>query len=310
MRTRICLCLVLTVMLCGVACAGDLEITASAEKAEVQLGEDVVLTVKIVNAGDKPAPLKEVFFGRGSLEFKLTQGLGNDSEKPLPFVYTRIAGSSYKPRQPEAITLEAGKAIITTVKIPALVSGKMRIEGKLWDQVLLEEVTVKVKSSKKRLGLEIETSAGKMEAVLYPHEAPNTVANMVRLARDGYFDGLTFHRICKGFMIQGGCPDGTGAGDPGFNLPAEFNAVKHERGILSMARSQHEDSAGSQFFVMDGQAPHLDNKYTVWGKLEDGYDTLQKLANTPVRMQGQEMSAPLETPAIKKISVTTIKVKK
>ena len=111
----------------------------------------------------------------------------------------------------------------------------------------------------------IETTAGTMTAELYPKIAPQTVNAFVFLAREGYYEGVIFHRVIPGFMIQGGDPTGTGTGGPGYKLKAEFNDMKHERGVLSMARTNDPNSAGSQFFVMHARAPHLDGAYAIIG---------------------------------------------
>ena len=124
-----------------------------------------------------------------------------------------------------------------------------------------------------------------MKAELYPDVAPNTVNNFVSLVKKGFYDGLIFHRIIAGFMIQGGDPDGTGMGGPGYCIKGEFNyngfdnSLKHSRGVLSMARAQHPDSAGSQFFIMHANAPHLDGQYAAFGKLIEGEDVLDKIAS-------------------------------
>ena len=124
-----------------------------------------------------------------------------------------------------------------------------------------------------------------MKAELYPDVAPNTVNNFVSLVKKGFYDGLIFHRIIAGFMIQGGDPEGTGMGGPGYSIKGEFNyngfdnSLKHSRGVLSMARAQHPDSAGSQFFIMHANAPHLDGQYAAFGKLIEGEDVLDKIAS-------------------------------
>ncbi len=124
-----------------------------------------------------------------------------------------------------------------------------------------------------------------MKAELYPDVAPNTVNNFISLVNKGFYDGLIFHRIIAGFMIQGGDPDGTGMGGPGYSIKGEFNcngfdnSLKHSRGVLSMARAQHPDSAGSQFFIMHADAPHLDGQYASFGKLIEGEDVLDKIAS-------------------------------
>lgn len=123
-----------------------------------------------------------------------------------------------------------------------------------------------------------------MKAELYPEVAPNTVNNFISLVKKVY-DGLIFHRIISGFMIQGGDPDGTGMGGPGYSIKGEFsyngvdNNLKHSRGVLSMARAQHPDSAGSQFFIMHANAPHLDGQYAAFGKLIEGEDVLDSIAS-------------------------------
>ena len=124
-----------------------------------------------------------------------------------------------------------------------------------------------------------------MKAELYPEVAPNTVNNFISLIKKGFYDGLIFHRIISGFMIQGGDPDGTGMGGPGYSIKGEFsyngvdNNLKHSRGVLSMARAQHPDSAGSQFFIMHANAPHLDGQYAAFGKLIEGEDVLDSIAS-------------------------------
>jgi len=149
-----------------------------------------------------------------------------------------------------------------------------------------------------------------MKAELYPDVAPNTVNNFISLVSKGYYDGLIFHRVIKGFMIQGGCPSGTGYDGPGYNIPGEFsqnnfeNDLKHEPGVLSMARSAHPDSAGSQFFLMHKTSPHLDNAYAGFGKLIEGFDILDKIASTQVDYSDR----PITEQKIKSMSVETFGV--
>lgn len=125
-----------------------------------------------------------------------------------------------------------------------------------------------------------------MKAELYPEIAPNTVNNFISLVKKGYYDGLIFHRVISGFMIQGGCPQGTGIGGPGYCIKGEFsqngfpNNLKHTEGVLSMARAMHPDSAGSQFFIMHKAAPHLDGAYAAFGKITEGMDVVNKIAGT------------------------------
>ena len=134
----------------------------------------------------------------------------------------------------------------------------------------------------------IEMENGKtMTLELYPEIAPITVQNFIDLAEKGFYDGLIFHRVIRGFMIQGGDPDGTGCGGPGYTIKGEFssngvqNNLAHTRGVISMARSMMPNSAGSQFFIMHEDAPHLDGQYAAFGKLVDGFDTLDEIAEIP-----------------------------
>jgi cyclophilin family peptidyl-prolyl cis-trans isomerase len=117
--------------------------------------------------------------------------------------------------------------------------------------------------------IELDTSHGKITLNLLPDVAPGHCRNMIGLAKIGFYDGGVFHRVISGFMIQGGCPEGTGYGGPGYQIPAEFNATPHEPGVLSMARSQNPNSAGSQFFICVAKVPHLDRQYTAFGKTAD-----------------------------------------
>ena len=158
----------------------------------------------------------------------------------------------------------------------------------------------------------IKTTDGTMVAEFWPKEAPGTVANFLKLARSGFYNGTAFHRIVPGFMIQGGDPltkdpaneSSFGSGGPGYTIKAEFNAHKHVRGVLSMARTSDPDSAGSQFFLMLGDAPFLDGKYTTFGQLIKGDDVLAKIARTPiVDNGGGEVSKPTKRVEIKSIEI-------
>ena len=131
----------------------------------------------------------------------------------------------------------------------------------------------------------IDTNMGEIKAELYPDVAPVTVKNFVDLIKKGFYNGLTFHRVIEGFMIQGGCPKGNGTGGPGYCIKGEFRAngvkndLKHERGVLSMARAMDPDSAGSQFFIMHETSPHLDGQYAAFGKVTDGMDVVDRIAS-------------------------------
>jgi peptidyl-prolyl cis-trans isomerase B (cyclophilin B) len=160
----------------------------------------------------------------------------------------------------------------------------------------------------------LETSRGRMVVEFWEKDAPKTVANFKKLARQGFFDGTGFHRIIKGFMVQAGDPKSKnpkapdlGTGDPGYKIPDEFNARKHVKGVLSMANSGTPNSAGSQFFIMHATQPHLDGKYTAFGRLIEGMDVLDAIANSPTgpnAMMGGEKSRPLEWTTIKTVKIT------
>ena len=157
----------------------------------------------------------------------------------------------------------------------------------------------------------ISTDHGDLKIAFWPEVAPKTVANFKKLAGEGFYDGTAFHRIIKGFMIQGGCPytkDGAkgipGTGDPGYKVKAEFNAKPHVRGVISMARSAHPDSAGSQFFLCHGDAKFLDNQYTAFGSLIKGEEVLEQLANVPTKSGGGgEKSTPIERVALESVKI-------
>lgn len=146
-----------------------------------------------------------------------------------------------------------------------------------------------------------------IKAELYPEIAPNTVNNFIHLIQEKFYDGLIFHRIIKGFMIQGGCPEGSGMGGPGYSIKGEFsqngfnNELKHTEGVLSMARAQNPNSAGSQFFIMHEESPHLDGLYAGFGKVIEGMDIVNKLAVVST----DYMDRPLEVQKIKSVTVDT-----
>lgn len=158
----------------------------------------------------------------------------------------------------------------------------------------------------------IKTTAGEMTLEFWPDVAPKTVENFKTLAKKGFYDGTAFHRIVKGFMIQGGDPltknpameDDWGTGDPGYKIKAEFNDRSHQRGVISMARSQHPDSAGSQFFICLGNASFLDRNYTAFGQLISGDDVLGKIGDTPVKAGNSgEKSKPLTRVGVENIRI-------
>ena len=154
-------------------------------------------------------------------------------------------------------------------------------------------------------------NGGKMVAELYPDVAPNTVRNFISLAQSGFYNGRIFHRVIPGFMIQGGCPQGTGMGGPGYSIKGEFarngfrqNTLRHDRGVLSMARAVHPNSAGSQFFIMVEKAPHLDGDYAAFGKVIEGMDVADAIVNA----DRDRMDKPFQDQRMKSVTVETFGV--
>ena len=153
-------------------------------------------------------------------------------------------------------------------------------------------------------------NGGKIVAELYPEIAPNSVNNFISLVKSGFYNGLIFHRVIPGFMIQGGCPQGTGTGGPGYAIKGEFksngiqNDLKHDRGVLSMARAMHPNSAGSQFFIMVERAPHLDGQYAAFGRVVSGME----VADTIVNADRDRMDKPFEDQKMKSVTVETFGV--
>lgn len=157
----------------------------------------------------------------------------------------------------------------------------------------------------------IEMESGDIIKVeLYPEIAPNTVKNFISLVKKNYYDGLIFHRVINGFMIQGGCPEGSGMGGPGYSIKGEFrqngfdNQLKHEPGVISMARSQMPNSAGSQFFIMHKNSPHLDGSYAAFGQVIEGMDVVNKIAETDTDYSDR----PLTKQVMKTVTVDTFGV--
>ncbi|MEG0857081.1 MAG: peptidylprolyl isomerase [Romboutsia sp.] len=152
---------------------------------------------------------------------------------------------------------------------------------------------------------------------LYPNIAPNTVNNFISLIDNNYYDGIIFHRVIRGFMIQGGCPNGTGMGGPGYSIKGEFkgngfdNNLKHEKGVISMARTMMPNSAGSQFFIMHKNSPHLDNEYAGFGKVIEGMDVVDEIANTSVdRGDKPKADQRIKTMTVEKFGVEYPEVEK
>lgn len=181
----------------------------------------------------------------------------------------------------------------------------------VWDMIPIQVKQKEIIMAEKNPIVTIEMENGdKIVAELYPEIAPNTVNNFISLIKKGYYDGLIFHRVINGFMIQGGCPEGTGTGGPGYSIKGEFsqngfeNNLKHTEGVLSMARAMNPNSAGSQFFIMHKNSPHLDGAYAAFGKVTEGMDVVNKIAEVPTDWSDR----PTKTQRMNTVTVETFGV--
>jgi peptidyl-prolyl cis-trans isomerase B (cyclophilin B) len=276
--------------------ADDFSVTLEAP-AKAVLGTPVTLKVAVKNRG-KDATVKEPMLDVKSFGFEVKFGEG----APSPF--TQYHPTSYEPSNLKGQDLQAGKTLEFEHSIVPPVAGAWTFTP-VWNgsgtpvKGEPKTITIEPKDGATRLLWRIETTAGVMDAAFMPEVAPATTLHIAALVQRGFYDGSKFHRVMKDFMIQGGDPKGNGTGGPGYSMPAEFNATKHERGILSMARTPDVNSAGCQIFLCHGTnaqiGPALDGKYTVFAKLTAGLDILDKIATSPVRasMRG-EMSDPVD----------------
>lgn len=298
-----------------------LKLTISTPKDSCALGEWVEVKFNLHNTGQADLSLVKpiVDVHSVSLEITYTTLKSESKEKQqlssFTFVHTAYTPSVYESNKGklEKIVLESGKEYSCTFKIPALLIGKMKVMASYqgWIQEVTSnpiEVTIepsaRLKSDAQELVAVIDTNYGKMICKFYPENAPNTVLNFIKLAQEGFYTNLIFHRIIKGFMIQGGCPERKGTGGPGYSIKAEFNQQKHLVGTLSMARSQHNDSAGSQFFICLGPVSHLDGKYTAFGQVSNGIEVVKEIGEVKTTgSRGNPANKPLADVVIKQITI-------
>lgn len=297
------------------------EITRSA----ITFGETVEVNFTLTNISKDKIEIIKPVLDVDALSFELMHM--PDQGRGFTFVYTTITPSVYDHNKNKLERVMLDKfgmptgAYRNTFSIPVLKQGKwcikavyngakQPINSEAVNFVALPPMggaaAVAARSTNNELVAVLDTNKGKMVCRFFPDDAPNTVANFLQLARKGFYNNLIFHRVMKGFMIQGGCPDRNGGGSPGYNIKAEFNQHKHLKGVLSMARSKSNDSAGCQFFICHDAAPKLDNQYTVFGELIEGLDVLDKIAGTPVGpnpANPNEMSKPLEELLIKSVTI-------
>jgi peptidyl-prolyl cis-trans isomerase B (cyclophilin B) len=270
-------------------------------------------------------PRDRVVAGNSDLKLTLTVDVRKDTEVPAVLLSglaleTKIGGNPgplLADDQPGRVKLTAGTKVLRLLTVPSarlsLPASSDLLDVTLsWQGMASATAVVKIAPDAGNFTLDqldltktkvlLLTNHGQMVVRFFPDKAPGHVQNFVKLAKEHFYDGTKFHRIIQGFMIQGGCPNTKegasgqpGTGNSGTFLKAEFNDTKHDRGILSMARSASPDSASTQFFVLHGRAPHLDNQYSAFGILESGFDTLDKIAGVRVRMNEMgEPSVPVE----------------
>lgn len=291
-------------------------LAVSVASAEVPLGDDIVFKVTLANTGRQPERVNVPRIGRRSLSFRLRRGDRLGTVERLHMEMNPETGR-FDPVPNAVQELAPGESADFEVRSPAVQTGEMVFtpsylrQGSPVVSAPPVVVTVAPKEGKGQIGVRIETSEGPLVIRLRPDLAYNTVESFASLAKSGYFDGLTFHRVIAGFMAQGGCPKGDGSGGPGYYLPLEAQTkLRHTRGVLSMARTAAPDTAGSQFFVMLAANPGLDPDvrppgYTTFGETVEGEETLRRLdALGSSGMGGSE--APKKRIEIRSVRVVTL----
>ena len=292
-------------------------LTAKAEKDTVKLGERIAITLKLTSRMVRVAAVGKIQLGSpNAVVFDVKTAKGN-------FQVSRLLGryekEEFKSDPVPREQLKGGQSITGTVNLLAILPGKMEItavylgiETRDWpDPIEAKPVTVTVEpgaGGETKVGAKIRTSKGEMTAELLPEKAYNTVNNFLTLGMDGYYNHRVFHRIIKDFMVQTGDPNGNGTGGPGYYIPAEFNDIKHEKGVLSMAKEEQPNTAGSQFFIVHKATPFLDGKYSAFGRVISGIEVVDALANVPVKatLHGAP-SEPVEMPTLDGVDLVLLK---
>lgn len=250
-----------------------LALSVTPVKTEVTLGEPVELRVTLTNGEVRSRQVPEPVFDSGSLWIRFATV---SQERAASFARRLDKGVA-------VTTLASGASMTATVTWTPVRAGEWGLVVAYSVDNLFGQARIRVKPAPNgatELGWRLETTKGPLTVRFLPDAAPNHVAHFAELARTGFFNGLGFHRVIKGFMAQGGDPLGTGDGGPGYTLPAEFTRKeqpKHRLGTVSTARDESPDSGGSQFFICFADVPRLDGKYTVFGELADGFDTLKAI---------------------------------
>ena len=273
-----------------VATAAGLALRITMPEGAVKVGDRVPMKVELKNETAEAIKAPELKFDSGSLSFDIAYG-------ERTFRHTRWGITGRTPVSPKQVEIAAGASLEYTHNFDAVKVGKYTFtanyRGPAGKSIKTEpfDVTVQPNGEAKEVTVVLQTTAGEMHAQFYPDEALNTVLNWVGLARDGYYDGIIFHRVIKEFMIQTGDPQGTGMGGPGYAFPDEFDkSRKHTgAGILSMANSG-PNTNGSQFFITLVPTPWLDNKHSVFGKIVMGEEIVAKIGATKTNAQDRPLS--------------------
>ncbi len=287
-------------------------------KDKVALGEKIVLDLTLRSFSARTASCGKLDLGSPSgVVFYVKSGTAPAQQ--ISRLMGKYQGNDFKETAAPREELKSGKSTTGRIELLAVRTGKWEIsavylgvEKSVWpDPVESRTFTVEVGPGPKgetKIGARIKTSKGAMVMELAPDKAFNTVHNFLTLANNGFYGNRIFHRIMKDFMVQTGDPNGNGTGGPGYCIPAEFNDLKHEKGVISMAREAHVNTAGSQFFVMTAKNDGLDGRYTAFGRLVEGMETLDALANVPVvkAPPGRESSDPIEKPKLEGVEMVLL----
>jgi peptidyl-prolyl cis-trans isomerase B (cyclophilin B) len=295
------------------------QLTVTAPRSDVPLGDDIALHFKLTNSGKSRVTVNVPRIDQRSVTLRVRMTDGNVAMISRNHATTDMQTGQFIPEAGEAKELAAGESLEKDVTTPAILAGKLVFTASYVRQgapsALVAppvEVTVTPADPQKgRLGVTIDTTEGPYSAVFRPDVAYNTVESFVSLAKRGFYTGLKFHRVMKGFMAQGGDPTGTGNGDPGYFLPLEARPDKlpHTRGVMSMARrGEPQDSAGSQFFILFATRTDLDSGgYTTFAQMTSGEETLKKLEDVPTTMnEGGEQAKPIKDVLIKRVVVAPV----
>lgn len=280
--------------------AADLAVTVAPSAPSVELGQRLDVQVKVANAGTDPVQASEAVEDILSVSLEIAYaGRVFEYMKIAPAYFEFLQGKDIQPYH-KTVVLEPGEAKETTLSIllPEAGSYEVRAVYRGAGEAIRSAwapVEVKPKGESKRLLVRMKTNQGAVVLAFHADKALGTVMNFLDLADKEFYDGVGFHRVIKGFMSQGGDPEGTGAGGPGYSIPQEFNDLHHDPGVLSMARtSRHVDTAGSQFFLcvkMDPKTQRLlDRQYTVFGYTVEGMETVTKINEVPVDAQTRPTS--------------------